>query len=96
MGFLYLHMARIGNAFSYNVSLGGVGKGGGGAKFSSWLYGASLHRAFHHRLLLPRYDLDNVKKDVKHQIIIIIVPDSCFTERPNRSKNPALNPCPAE
>ena len=39
------------------------------AEFSSWLYGTSLHRAFHYDQS-ARYDLNNVERDVKHQIII--------------------------
>ena len=41
--------------------------------FSSWLYGASLHRTCHVILLWSQYDLNNVEKDVKHLIIIQIL-----------------------
>ena len=43
-----------------------------GVEFISCMYGVSLHRAFHYYLTSSQYDLYNVEKDVKHQLIIII------------------------
>ena len=43
------------------------------AEFSSGLYCTSLHKAFHYHPSLSQYDLNNVERDVKHQIIVIII-----------------------
>ena len=36
-----------------------------------WLYGISLHRAFHYHSSMSLYDLNNFERDIKHKIIIM-------------------------